>query len=373
MPKDCYIGLMSGTSMDGIDAVAVDFSDSLPSVVATIQHPYPTSLGARLSTLIAPDSQTSLHTLLEIDHDIATAFADAANALLAHIPDNYVIKAIGSHGQTVYHLPDSYNPNTLQLGDPSLIAERTGITTIADWRRRDMAAGGQGAPLTPAFHYEFLRTKTDVAVLNLGGIANLTIIPGEESSRQPLGFDTGPANTLLDAWTTLHRNTSYDLDGRWAASGNVNDHLLNSMLSDPYFSRLPPKSTGREHFNMGWLNGLLSLEKQSVDAEGVAATLAELTARSIASAINKLDSAYRITSLFVCGGGVHNRHLMMRLADMLSPLPTASSAEAGIDPDQMEAIAFAWFAKKTLALEPIDTTPFTGAKAPRILGGIFHA
>ncbi len=359
--------------MDGIDAVAVDFSGPKPTVTAAIHHPYSESLSSRLDVLVTGGGRTDFRFLLETDHQLALAFANAANTLRAQLPAEHTIKAIGSHGQTIYHLPDSDSPNTLQLGDPSLIAELTGITTIADWRRRDMAAGGQGAPLTPAFHCEFLRSSNDVAVLNLGGIANITIIPVENTSQPPVGFDTGPANTLLDAWTMLHRETSCDIDGRWAASGDINQPLLTLMLSDAYFSRPPPKSTGREHFNMDWLGDLLSLQKPSVDSADVAATLVELTAQSVAATINQLASNYQITSLYVCGGGVHNHYMMTRLATVLSPLRVVSSAQAGIDPDQMEALAFAWFAKKTLALEPIDTAVFTGAKGPRILGGIYHA
>ncbi len=373
MPHDCYIGLMSGTSMDGIDAVAVNFSNPKPTVVAAIHHPYPESLSARLETLVTDGGPTDFRFLLETDHQLAVAFANAANTLRAQSPPGYTIKAIGSHGQTIYHLPEGDSPNTLQLGDPNLIAELTGITTIADWRRHDMAAGGQGAPLTPAFHCEFLRNSKDVAVLNLGGIANITIIPGENSSRPALGFDTGPANTLLDAWTMRHRHTTCDVDGRWAASGLINQQLLATMLCDAYFSKPPPKSTGREYFNMKWLDNMLSLQKRPIDSADVAATLVELTTQSIAAALDHLDDKHPIASLFVCGGGVHNQYMMSRLATTLSSLRVASSAEAGIDPDQMEAMAFAWFAKKTLALEPIDTTPFTGAKGPRILGGIYHA
>ena len=359
--------------MDGIDGAAVDFCGRQPRVIAAIHRRYPDTLTRHLSTLVAGGGQTNLKSLLEIDHQVAIAFADTANDILARLPGDYIVKAIGSHGQTVYHLPNGKYPNTLQLGDPSLIAELTKITTIADWRRRDMAVGGQGAPLTPAFHYAFLQADTSIAILNLGGIANLTIIPEKEASQPAMGFDTGPANTLLDGWTERHRNHPFDIDGRWAASGRVDQALLTRMLATPYFSRQPPKSTGREHFNMDWLANLLTEEKRELEPEDVAATLVELTVQSVVTALNELVDGHPISTLYVCGGGVHNRHMMMRFKELLAPIEVSSSAEAGIDPDQMEAMAFAWFAKKTLALEPIDTSPFTGAEAPRILGGIFHA
>jgi anhydro-N-acetylmuramic acid kinase len=353
--------------------VAVDFCGPQPRVVAAARLHYPDTLAERLSALVASGGRTNLKSLLEIDHQVAIAFGETANDLLAQLPEEYVVKAIGSHGQTVYHLPDGEHPNTLQLGDPSLIAEVTGITTIADWRRRDMAAGGQGAPLTPAFHFAFLQAETDVAILNLGGIANLTIIPAKGSSHPALGFDTGPANTLLDGWTARHCNHPFDVDGRWAASGHIDQALLTRMLSTPYFSRQAPKSTGREYFNMDWLADLLAQGKRKLEPKDVAATLVELTVQSVVSAVNELADQHPISVLYVCGGGIHNRHMMKRFGELLAPIKVTSSADAGIAPDQMEAMAFAWFAKKTLALEPIDTSPFTGAGAPRILGGIFHA
>ncbi len=373
MPADCYIGLMSGTSIDGIDAAAAVFEGGSPELIAACHHPYPKTLRSELSALTAGDGTTTLETLLELDHRIGSAFADAAQRLLRQIPARYTIRAIGSHGQTVYHLPGGRYPNTLQLGDPNLIAERTGIITIGDWRRRDMAAGGQGAPLAPAFHCAFLRQTTDTAVLNLGGIANLTLIPAHRSTTPVAGFDTGPGNTLLDRWIQHSLGRPYDERGEWAASGQLHRPLLDRMLTDDYFDRAPPKSTGQEHFNLQWLNEKLGHEPAPPPPNDVAATLVELTAASVAGALRQLGDRYHPTTLYVCGGGVHNTHLMDRLAAHLPTLHVTSSATAGIDPDQMEAMAFAWFASKTLAREPIDTTMFTGARGARILGATYAA
>ncbi len=372
MRQRCFIGLMSGTSIDGIDAAAVCFDDSRPRLIDAIHHPYPAGLRSRLSSLLT-DVTAPLKTILELDHDIGAAFADAAATLLRKLPPTIDVAAIGSHGQTVYHLPQGPSPNTLQLGNPNLIAERTGITTIADWRRRDMAAGGQGAPLAPAFHCACLRSDHDIAVLNLGGIGNLTIIPGWPSSLPPIGFDTGPANTLLDVWIDRCLGKSYDENGDWAATGRVEQGLLEQLLSDDYFSRPPPKSTGREYFNLHWLEEQIIRHGRRPAPADVAATLAELTARSVAKALEMPGRDYRPQILLTCGGGVHNRHLMERLTVNLRPITVETTAYSGIDPDLMEAMAFAWLAQQTLENRPIDTRPFTGAAGPRVLGAIYQA
>ncbi len=373
MSSSCYIGLMSGTSMDGVDAVAARFDQRTPELLAASHTPYPDTLARDLEWLVTGDGRIGLRELLELDYRIADAFASAARELIGTLPVSIHAEAIGSHGQTIYHLPDGPTPNTLQLGNPALIAERTGVTTIADWRRRDMAAGGQGAPLAPAFHCHFLRGERDIAVLNLGGIANITIIPAHHSTAPPAGFDTGPANTLLDSWISLHSGQRYDDKGRWAGGGTAIPALLDRMLDDPYFSLAPPKSTGREHFNLGWLRQRLSTMPTTPDPTDVAATLVELTVHSVQRAIETFDETVKIERLLVCGGGVHNDHLMQRLATTLAPIEVPSTETAGIDPDYMEAMAFAWFASRTLAGQPIETSPFTGASGDRMLGAVYPA
>ncbi len=374
MPYSCHLGLMSGTSMDGIDAVAARFDQDTPQLLAASHTPYPETLTRELEQLITGGGQVDLPKLLELDYRIADAFASVARKLVETLPANVHVEAIGSHGQTIYHLPDGPTPNTLQLGNPALIVERTGLTTIADWRRRDMAAGGQGAPLAPAFHCHFLRSEHDIAVLNLGGIANITVIPGHYSAAPPVGFDTGPANTLLDGWTALHTGRRYDDKGRWAASGTVSPTLLEHLLNDPYFSLPPPKSTGREHFHLGWLEQILStMPTTTPPPADVAATLVELTAHSVRKAMEIFDKTLQIEKLLVCGGGVHNDYLMQRLATTLAPINVSSTETAGIDPDYMEAMAFAWFANRTLAGLPIETSAFTGASGDRVLGAVYAA
>jgi anhydro-N-acetylmuramic acid kinase len=358
--------------MDGISAAAVSFAGKSPRLISAYHRPYPDQLKEQLTTLVSGDGTTDLRSLLEIDHQTGLEFARCANQLKQILTD-WRIEAIGSHGQTVYHLPDSSSPNTMQLGDPNLIAELTGITTITDWRRRDMAAGGQGAPLAPLFHNHFLRTDADIAILNLGGIANVTVIPAIDSAKAPVGFDTGPANTLMDCWIKQELGQEQDNEGIWAASGTVNAALLKLMLQDRYFQTSAPKSTGREYFNLAWLQPLLASKRGASTPADIQATLAELTAESVSRALHSLQTEYAIKYLYLCGGGIHNHHLVGRLEAHLPSIMVRSSSETGIDPDYMEAMAFAWFAQKTLKREPLDTTPFTGARHPRILGGIYQA
>ena len=369
----CYIGLMSGTSMDGISAAATTFTNNTPQLIAARHQPYSPGLKKNLEDVIARPHQIDLQTLLALDHQIAIEFSDCTAALRDRLI-HHDVGAIGSHGQTIYHLPgDSPSPNSWQLGDPSLIAERTGITTIADWRRRDMAAGGQGAPLAPVFHTHFLRAQHDIAVLNLGGIANITLIPATESTLHPTGFDTGPANTLMDSWIMEQKGEAYDFNGSWAASGKVCNELLSIMLRDPYFHKQPPKSTGREYFNLQWLKSMLAYLKEQPAPADIQATLAELTARSIALALSGQSSGLKLSRLYICGGGVHNLNLIHRLQMLLPDMTISSTESAGINPDYMEAIAFAWMASQTLQRKPIDTTSFTGARHPSVLGGIYYA
>lgn len=355
--------------MDGISAALVSFEDACPRLHTSLSQPYPESLREELIELVSPDWCGSLSELLSLDHAIGQVFADVAHQLLveSHIPGSD-ITAIGSHGQTIWHQPDGTAPNTLQIGDPNIIAEATSLTVVADFRRRDMAAGGQGAPLAPAFHAEIFRGEEDCAVLNLGGIANLTILP-VDPALPVTGFDSGPANLLMDAWTRRYLQKPYDENGGWARSGSVLSSLLDSMLADPFFASPPPKSTGREYFNLVWLSRFLP--DNPVGSEDIQSTLAELTARSISDAL--LNSARQTRTLYVCGGGIHNQYVIERLANLLPGINVCSTADKGIDPDYMEAMAFAWLARKTLDGEAGNLPTVTGASSARVLGAIYHS
>lgn len=366
-PQEWYVGLISGTSMDAVDAVAVDLSGTTAQLLASRSHPIADELREALLRLIGNRSPHPLQCLGELDRLLGELFADATLTLLSSAGlTSAQIRAIGSHGQTVYHQPGGTAPFTLQIGDPNVIAERTGITTIADFRRRDMAAGGQGAPLAPAFHAARLRQDNEArAVLNLGGIANVTYLPTDGTA---IGFDTGPANVLLDGWARRHLGRPYDAGGEWGAGGRVIPWLLARLLDEPYFSLSPPKSTGRELFDLAWLEARLG---DPAPPQDVQATLAELTAVSVATAIREHAPATR--RLLVCGGGVHNRQVMNRLGALLPGVPVESTARYGVDPDWMEAIAFAWLAQRTLAGRPGNLPAVTGAGRPVVLGGIYPA
>ncbi len=369
--NDRYIGLMAGTSLDGVDAVLARIrSDNDIRTLAWHYQPFEADLRATLRRYCFADT-IPLATLGELDARLGEVFAQAALDLLRRAgvrPGD--VRAIGSHGQTLHHGPDARHPYSLQIGDPNRIAARTGITTVADFRRRDIAAGGQGAPLVPAFHHAVFRHPgEDRAVLNLGGIANLTLLPAAPD-RPVTGFDTGPGNTLLDAWFRHHhRRGNWDEAGRWAAGGNPHPGLLRRLLADPYFQRRPPKSTGPEHFSLTWLQRHLTAFP-GVSAADVQATLIQLTAVSATTALRRtLPTAGR---LLVCGGGVHNRTLMAALARH-SPCPVATTAEAGVDPDRAESLAFAWLAWRTLERRPGNLPSVTGARGEVVLGGIYPA
>lgn len=360
-----FLGLISGTSADGIDVALASF-DPAPRLHAALTQPYPDDLRRRILELAQGDGRIALDELGALDVEIARNFADAANALLRRegvATQN--ITAIGSHGQSVRHRPQQTPPYTLQLGDPNVIAEATGIATVADFRRRDVAAGGQGAPLAPAFHAAMLpHDGVDRVVLNLGGIANITIL----DSKPLRGFDTGPASCLLDAWTQEHLGEPFDRDGAFAARGHVDADLLAHLLDDPYFAAPSPKSTGREMFHLDWLRSRLRDARAA--PENVQATLVVLTARSIADAVRAQSPSAR--EVLVCGGGVHNPVLMRALCEALAPIPVASTATRGIDPDFVEAMAFAWLAQMRLAGHAVgNACSVTGARGPRVLGGIY--
>ncbi len=352
--------------MDAVDAVLVEFTNTGLHLIATHTEPMPDTTKRQLEQFI---NQTThhIHQLGELDVAIGELFATAVQRLLADQINTTVITAIGSHGQTVFHAPQHTPPFTLQIGDPNIIAERTGITTIADFRRRDMAAGGQGAPLVPAFHNALFRTPDrNRVILNIGGIANITVLPADP--QQPvIGFDTGPGNTLLDGWIFRHQQQPMDRDGRWAASGKVNQSLLNQLLLEPFFTMPPPKSSGRELFNLHWL-----AQANIKDApENIQATLAQLTIETIARAIEQ--HADSTDELFVCGGGAYNPVLMRGLAERLPTIPVQSTEVLGLAPGWVEGVAFAWLAKQTLEGKPGNLPEATGATRPVVLGAIYQA
>jgi anhydro-N-acetylmuramic acid kinase len=363
-----YLGLISGTSADSIDAVLVSFNRGTPQIQATHAHPWPSALRERMLALAQGETALDLDAFGRLDVEIGQHFADAALHLIEHsgIPTT-AVRAIGSHGQTVRHRPTGEYPFTLQLGDPTTIAERCRIDVVADFRRADLAAGGQGAPLLPALHAMLLaRPGHARVVLNLGGIANITVLGADGSVR---GFDTGPANGLLDAWCLRHRGEPFDRDGTFAASGRIDPELLDAMLADRYFALPPPKSTGREHFHLDWLATHPPLA--TLSPADVQATLLELTARSVASAI--MQHAPDAEEVLACGGGVHNGALMRRLDELLAPRALSSTARHGIDPDFLEATAFAWLARQRLLGLPGNLPAVTGARGPRVLGAIYSA
>jgi len=364
-----YLGLISGTSADGIDAALVRFAGEAgdPQLVFGRTYPWEPGLRARLVELGQRSAQLTLDDLGELDVRIGRAFAQAAVQALADSGTPAAsVAAIGSHGQTLRHRPAGEFPYTLQLGDPSTIAERSGVCVVADFRRRDVAAGGHGAPLVPALHAALLHAvDEDRAVLNLGGIANFTLLPARGDVR---GFDTGPANGLMDAWCLRHTDAGFDRDGAFAASGTVDEALLSRLLDDAWFALPPPKSTGRDQFHLGWVESKLSGEQAPADVQ---ATLLALSVRTIASALRAAQPA--TTRVIACGGGVHNAALMAALAAALPGMTVESTASHGIDPDFVEAMAFAWLARETLHGRPGNVASVTGAKGPRVLGGIYPA
>jgi len=361
-----YLGLMSGTSMDAIDAVLVDFDASPLRLVAASATAFDSQLKRRIAEILDSPAEVALDELGQLDVQLARAFAEAALSLLsaAGVGSGSVI-AIGSHGQTLRHRPELATPFTWQIGDPNTLCEMTGITVVADFRRRDLAAGGQGAPLLPVFHDQVFRSdREDRVIANLGGIANITIL---RRAATVTGFDTGPANRLLDAWILQHQGRDFDAGGAWAGTGRCDDALLQTLLDEPYFKLSPPKSTGRELFNLPWLKTRLGLfERRPQDVQ---ATLQQFTAATVAAAVAQHAPG---AALYVCGGGAHNAGLLDALAERVAPNRVASTAALGLDPDYVEAIAMAWFARRTLAGLTSSAGSVTGAKGARILGGVYR-
>ena len=362
-----YIGIMSGTSMDGIDSALVSFEGEKTTLLATASTAIPAQLRSTLISL-CQSKQCDIRTLGETDTHLGILFAENCLKLLKNSGfDAKDIIAIGSHGQTIYHHPNHEYSFTMQIGDPNIIAARTNITTVADFRRRDMALGGQGAPLAPAFHaYLFGRKSIDQYVVNIGGMANITYLPSDKK-KSIIGFDTGPGNTLLDQWHEKHQGKSIDFNGDWARSGTLNTALLTHFMNDAYFKMSPPKSTGREYFNFSWLDEKLKSFSNTVSPVDIQNTLTELTAQSIASTIQHTHT------LWVCGGGAYNHFLMERLSALCPDFKVISTTEAGIDPQWIEAAAFAFLAKQTIEKKPGNCPSVTGAKTDGILGGIYSA
>lgn len=367
--SEFYIGLMSGTSIDGIDAALVEFIEDKIKLVAFEYLPFSKSTKKKIQHLSQADCPILLKEYGTLDTQLGSLFSQAVHNVLdkANI-SNSSITAIGSHGQTIYHAADIASAFSLQIGDPNIIAETTGITSIADFRRRDIAAGGQGAPLVPTFHkavfaQTFDLNKQNISVINIGGIANISYLSG----KKVIGFDIGPGNTLMDYWCQKNLNNSYDKNGEWAKSGTPNLKLVNHLKQDPYFSLAAPKSTGKEYFSPAWLDEKIS-HFSVCSINDIQASLCQLTAETISEAIHKQAPDTHHT--LICGGGIHNEFLIEAISKNLDQ-PVSSTAEFGINPDHVEAMAFAWLARQTLKNLPGNLTEVTGAKNPVILGGIY--
>jgi len=372
---DYYIGLMSGTSMDGVDGVVVDLAGDGCKVMAHHSLPFSASLKAEMLALNSA-GENELHRANLAANQLVLLYAQVVAGLLYSAElESTDITAIGAHGQTVRHCPSGLAADgggyTIQLNNPALLAERTGMDVVADLRRRGVAAGGQGAPLVPAFHKAvFGQTGQNIAVLNIGGIANVSLLHADGSVQ---GFDTGPGNVLMDAWTIKHTGKPYDAHGAWAATGYALRALLNVALRDAYFAKSIPKSTGRDLFHSAWLQERLAVDASfaSVDPADVQATLAELTAQSIALAMREHGAVFK--SLYVCGGGALNDDLMRRLRLAMPHIDIEATDELGIPVMQVEAAAFAWLAKQCVRRVPLDLQKITGARGSRVLGAVYPA
>ena len=370
------IGLMSGTSLDGVDAALVEFSDASTGPVARVRSfaslPLPEPLRSELLLLNTPGPD-ELHRAALAGNALARLYAEAVHQVLAQGPwQAGDVRAVGVHGQTVRHRPGEFDGvgYTLQLNQPALLAELCGIDVVADFRSRDVAAGGQGAPLVPPFHQAVFGHPQEIrAVLNLGGISNITVL-APQAATPVLGFDCGPGNALMDGWCLAHTGAPYDRDGQWARSGQVHVPLLQRLLDEPFFARPAPKSTGRDLFHMAWLQARLA-ETGAVSPADVQATLAELTARCCADSLAR--SASGCSFLAVCGGGAFNAYLMERLQAHLPGCRVADTAVLGIAPQQVEAAAFAWLAHQHLQRQTASLKSVTGARGARILGCLYPA
>ncbi len=362
--RDLYVGLMSGTSLDGVDAALVDFAAPALTLIGTVYLPFPDALKAELLSLQTA-GPNELERAALAGNELSRLYAEAVLALLqkTDVPPA-AIRACGCHGQTVRHQPGA--GYTLQIGNAALLAELAGVRVVSDFRSRDVAAGGQGAPLVPAFHAAvFGSDYRHRVIVNVGGIANLSDLAPHSAV---IGFDTGPGNVLLDLWIHQHLGDAHDAAGNWSRGGTVLAELLEAMLAEPYFARNPPKSCGRDLFNASWLD---KFAPRDASARDIQATLAELSARSIADAVSRYCP--QAGELYVCGGGAHNLDLLERLRRMLQPRSVETSVALGIDPDWVEAIAFAWLARQTLEGRTANLPSVTGASGARVLGAIYPA
>jgi len=367
--NDCYIGIMSGTSMDGADGVLVDFSGARPAVLADAHQPFPPELRAAFAALQQPGDD-EIHREALAANGLARVYANCAAALLEQAGVTAAsVRAIGAHGQTVRHRPGLYDGigYTRQTQHPALLAELSGIDVVADFRSRDVAAGGQGAPLVPALHHALFGQPGETRVAcNIGGISNISILP---DAGPVTGFDCGPGNALLDHWIERHRGQAYDANGDWAAGGRIDPALLAALLAEPYFDAPPPKSTGRDLFHPAWLDAQLARLPAGLAAQDVQATLSALTAEAIARDVRRY--APKARRLIVCGGGARNRFVMALLAQALPGMAVQTSEDFGVPVSQVEAIAFAWLARQCVQREPGNVPTVTGAAGPRILGAIY--
>ncbi len=362
---------MSGTSADAIDAALVNFSQSQPTIVGTYSLPLPEKIKDSVHQL-AISGSNEIDKLQHIDQNIALYSCEAIQTLClqAHI-DKKTVRAIGSHGQTIRHQPPKHEQlgYSLQAGDPNIIAQQTGITTVADFRRRDIAAGGHGAPLAPAFHNQIFRsTEADRIIVNLGGIANITLV----NDKKVIGYDTGPANGLMDSWCQLHLQQPFDKDGNWASNGQCDTQLLTQLLNHPFFSEGHPKSTGRESFNLPWLEKHLHQLRYALQPVDVQATLMQLTIESLSQAIEIHDPQGR-HEIYLCGGGAYNSTLVEHLKKRLTPRIVSTTDDLGIAPEWVEAVAFAWLAQQTINRAAGNLPSVTGAHHEVILGAIYPA
>jgi anhydro-N-acetylmuramic acid kinase len=362
--SNLFVGLMSGTSLDGADAALVDFSDGSPRTLAFATVPFSPALRDRILALCEP-GRDPVDLAAEVTLELSELYANAVEGVLAAGRVAHAqVGAIGCHGQTVRHRPDlGY---TVQLNDPARLAELTGIAVVADFRRRDMAAGGQGAPLVPAFHESVFRHPSRArAVVNIGGISNVTWLP---PGGRTLGFDCGPGNVLLDGWARRHLGKLFDEDGQWASQGSTDAALLARLMSEPFLQSPPPKSTGRELFRLDWLEQRLPREYRAADVQ---ATLTDFTAQSIVGAIDRFCRA--TDEIYLAGGGARNAALVGRISTLAGGRPVAPTDSLGVPTAHVESMAFAWLAMKCLRRQPIDLTAITGAREPRVLGAIYPA
>jgi len=362
MSKEKYIGIMSGTSLDGVDVVLCEIDADSCELVSSLEYPMPLELRSDILSMI--EGKSTLEEVGQIDHRLGLLFTQAVGALLIRENiDAAGIKAIGLHGQTLWHEPQGVYPFSMQLGDPNIVTAKTGIPVVADFRRKDVALGGQGAPFAPAFHeFIFNNINRFVSVVNIGGMANITVM-----DEKLIGYDTGCGNVLLDMWISKHQNEAYDKDGAWAKSGEVDYTLLDAMMADEYFSQSYPKSTGREKFNMAWLEDMLSRRRSSVCSlvmeQDVQRTLVELTALSISNEVLKSNTDV----VLLCGGGAKNSFLVERIKALMPNVEVAIAQNA----DEIEAMTFAWLAYKRVHKEVVNLKDVTGASDNAVLGGVY--